>query len=283
MISLIVATIGRVAELDRLFCSLDRQTCRDFEVIVVDQNPDDRLLGVIRRHPAISVKHLRSERGLSKARNVGLRCASGNLIAIPDDDCWYPEHLLANVKAWFGANASYGVLSTCIRSEDGLSIGPNWPKAPCDCDRSNIFRSIISCSMFFRREIYDSIGEFDEALGVGSRTKLQSGEETDYALRALDQGFRQRFEPSLVVYHPPLASLDRLRRATFSYAVGSGYLLRAHNFSPFLVASQLVRSCGGILLNLLHGRARQAWVYALRAAGQLAGYFSSPQLLRTRS
>jgi GT2 family glycosyltransferase len=187
------------------------------------------------------------------------------------------------VKDWFGANASYGVLSTCTRSEDGLAIGPNWPNEACDCNRSNIFRTGISCSIFFRREVYDAVGEFDEALGIGSKTKLQSGEETDYTLRALAKGFGLRFEPSLVVHHPPFQSLDRLKKATFSYAVGSGYLLRAHKFSPFLVASQLVRSCGGILLNLLQGRARQAWVYALRAAGQLAGYFSSPQLLRTRS
>ena len=38
-------------------------------------------------------------------------------------------------------------------------------------------------------------------LGVGSGTPMGSGEETDYLLRALEQGFRIRFEPDLVVFH----------------------------------------------------------------------------------
>jgi glycosyltransferase involved in cell wall biosynthesis len=42
--SLIVATIGRTAELRSLFESPAVQTHRDFEVIVVDQNPDDRVV-----------------------------------------------------------------------------------------------------------------------------------------------------------------------------------------------------------------------------------------------
>src|SRR4051794_25382327 len=119
MISLVVATINRVTELDRLFCSLDRQTCTNFEVIVVDQNHDRRLLPVVAAHPRLAIKHLRSERGLSRARNVGLRFATGNLIAIPDDDCWYPEELVEQIEAWFASHPRYGLLSTRVLSEDG--------------------------------------------------------------------------------------------------------------------------------------------------------------------
>src|SRR3974377_1957806 len=46
-ISLIVATVSRVNQLDILLNSLNRQTYLDFEVLVVDQNPDDRLLPVL--------------------------------------------------------------------------------------------------------------------------------------------------------------------------------------------------------------------------------------------
>jgi len=84
MISLIVATVNRVAEFDRLLCSLEEQSYRDFEVILVDQNPDDRLVPVLRRHARLATQHLRSERGLSRARNAGLRAAKGDILASYD-------------------------------------------------------------------------------------------------------------------------------------------------------------------------------------------------------
>jgi len=42
-VSFIVATAGRTGELYRLLDSLAAQTHQDIEVVVVDQNPDDRL------------------------------------------------------------------------------------------------------------------------------------------------------------------------------------------------------------------------------------------------
>ena len=45
--SLILATVDRVTELERFLDSLDRQTFRDFELFVVDQNTDDRLVPIL--------------------------------------------------------------------------------------------------------------------------------------------------------------------------------------------------------------------------------------------
>jgi glycosyltransferase involved in cell wall biosynthesis len=112
MISLIVATLNRVTELERLLNSLEAQSYRDFEVLVVDQNPDERLLPVLDAHDGLTIRHLRSQRGLSRARNVGLRVAGGDIISIPDDDCWYPPDLLRNLTEWFEAHPEYDVLFT---------------------------------------------------------------------------------------------------------------------------------------------------------------------------
>src|SRR5215472_5711239 len=99
MFSLIIATLNRVDEIDHLLQSLEAQTFKDFEVMVVDQNPDDRLQSVLQSHPVLSFRHLRSAPGLSKARNVGLPHAKDDIIAFPDDDCWYPVQLLADIQA----------------------------------------------------------------------------------------------------------------------------------------------------------------------------------------
>ena len=74
MVSMIVATLNRVDELERLLDSLDSQTYKDFEVIVVDQNPDDRLRPVLERHPGLSIQYLRSARGVSRKSARPCRC-----------------------------------------------------------------------------------------------------------------------------------------------------------------------------------------------------------------
>ena len=63
--SLIVATIGRTEELVRLFHSLECQTHRDFEAIIVDQNTDDRLIAIIREFgQRFTIQRLTSDPGL---------------------------------------------------------------------------------------------------------------------------------------------------------------------------------------------------------------------------
>ena len=46
-ISLVMATLGRVREIEDFVQSLTSQTYKDYELIIVDQNPDDRLIPVI--------------------------------------------------------------------------------------------------------------------------------------------------------------------------------------------------------------------------------------------
>ena len=101
-LSLVVCTVGRVEPLARLLDSLLAQTRRDFEVLLVDQNPPGTLDELVARVAGkLDIKHLRSERGLSRARNVGLAAVNGEIVCFPDDDCWYPTELVAEVVARF--------------------------------------------------------------------------------------------------------------------------------------------------------------------------------------
>ena len=96
---LIVATIGRVELLERLFISLSDQQHSSFRVVVVDQNGDGRLDDLVARYGnACHIEHLKVPAvGVSAARNVGLtRLADAELVAFPDDDCFYDPLTLAN-------------------------------------------------------------------------------------------------------------------------------------------------------------------------------------------
>ena len=81
-----VAAAGGV-ELARGLQALAAQTCRDFEVLVIDQNGDDRLLPLLQeaRQAGVTLRHVRFDRrSLSGARNHGLQLAAFSVVESSD-------------------------------------------------------------------------------------------------------------------------------------------------------------------------------------------------------
>ena len=112
-VSLIVATRYRTTEVKKLLDSLVAQTYQDFDVIIVDQNGDDRLVPVLETYSnTLRVRHVQSNTsGKAAANNVGLRVSQGDVVGFPDDDCWYPPQLLATVTDWFHQHPDFGGLA----------------------------------------------------------------------------------------------------------------------------------------------------------------------------
>ena len=276
MISLIVPTFNRVTELDTLLTSLDRQSFRDFEAIVVDQNPDDRLMPLLGKHQGLTIHHLRSKPGVSRARNLGLRVAKGDLIAIPDDDCWYPDQLLSTVNEWFQEHSDCDVLFTSMRTEDNKRMAPKWAPGPCRCTKDNIWYCAGSITAFLRAPVVEAVGFFNENIGPGTTSRYQSGEDIDYLIRPLEHGFQMWHEPSMTVYHRELNSLERLCRTAYPYALGVGYILRIHGYSWWYMSKIVLRSLGGAALSFCKADVPRTRIYFLRALGQFQGYIFGP-------
>jgi GT2 family glycosyltransferase len=248
---LVVATVDRVAELDRLLGSLERQTHTKFRVLLVDQNDDDRVEEVVAAHPSLDIQRLRSGRGLSRARNAALPRLAADAVAFPDDDCVYPADLLERV-------------AERLAQLDGVTgREPWWPAGAAMLTRENLWNRAISFTIFLRREVVERVGAFDETLGLPFR----SGEETDYLIRALDAGARIAYDPTLVVEHPQ----KPLDPSTVGARDGAslGYILRKHRYPWPTVTRMLVRPAGGVLLH-----PRRAGFHLATLRGRLRGYRS---------
>ena len=228
--SLIVATIGRTEELQLFLGSLDAQKCRDFEVIVVDQNGDLDIAPLLgnRRFP---IRYVRSSPGASRARNAGLRMAQGEIIAFPDDDCTYEADTLSAVADFFESHPDVGAV-----------IG-KWEPRPCvreEVGRYGVFRRAGTCFYFLRREWTAPIGEFDEDFGPGPDSRYKGGEDTDYLIRGLVLGMRIFREPTIVIRHPDMSFDPNSRRKVRSYGVARMALLRKHRYSPWFRLANLL-------------------------------------------
>jgi glycosyltransferase involved in cell wall biosynthesis len=273
--SLVVPTLNRVQEVRELLESLQVQTIRDFEVFIVDQNEDDRLGSVIEEFsPLLNLTRIRSTvRKLSHARNAGLKHCSGQIIAVPDDDCIYPADVLAKVDAAFRADPTLALLSgPAITPEGKLSSG-RWETASHTISMRTVWTSVIAFNLFISAEALRRAGQFDELLGVGA--KFGSCEETDLAIRVLQDGAKGYYDYTLRVIHPDKAlTLGSLKRA-FAYGTGLGYVLRKHRVSLKTVANFFIRPAGGITLSLLRGNFLAMRYYWLTLKGRISGYLSS--------
>jgi glycosyltransferase involved in cell wall biosynthesis len=262
---LVVATIGRVGELDHLLTSLEFQTHASFRVIVVDQNPDDSLRPVL-EGTGVDVLHVRSEPGLSRARNAGLALVTADVVAFPDDDCAYDQDVLGHVGRLLAREPDLdGVTGRSV--DRGGHSSPSWRRDPAVLNDHNLWNRAISYTIFLRREVVQRVGSFDERLGLGSSEPWSSGEEIDYLIRAIRSGARIAYDPTLTVHHE-----EGARDIGFRDGATIGYLLRKHGYPRRTVARMLVRPAGGMLLSLAKLDRTRAGFHAATLRGRLRGY-----------
>jgi glycosyltransferase involved in cell wall biosynthesis len=261
---LVVATVDRSEELGVLLGSLERQGYGDFRVLVVDQNEDDRVDGMLDGRP-FEVVRLTAGRGLSHARNAAMDRLHADVVAFPDDDCAYPEGLLAEVARRLAEEPSLDGLTGRAIDAEGRS-SPSWENDRTLLTRDNLWNRAISYTIFLRREVVERVGAFDERLGLPA----SSGEEIDYLIRAVDGGARIEYDPELVVRH------ERETRPAGSVGARDGnsigYVLRKHGYPAHTVARMLVRPAGGVLAAVAKRDRERARFHLGTLRGRLRGY-----------
>lgn len=219
-LTVIVPTYNRAQSLRKTLDSLSAATLPpDFEVdvIVVDNNSTDNTSQLVQEMTrgivAAGIRYLFEPRqGRSHAVNAGLRIADGDLISTIDDDSqiakdWYIEvqklfrdrweeldfvggkilpNLEADLPAW-GEPLKEGALCWRDFGEHEWGYDQNSP-------------IITGAHGIFKKSIFDTIGFYNEALGVKGKGFLGGEDEVLYD-QLMEGGFRGIYHPKLVVYH----------------------------------------------------------------------------------
>lgn len=261
-ISLIMATLNRKLEVKRMLMSLSKQTYKDFEVIIVDQNKENFLDGVIREFSSLDIKHIRiDKKGLSLARNIGLNYIDGDIVGFPDDDCQYKENTLNEVVKFFNEyNNVEAVTGNIIRN-----IDTNPGNEVVFVNKYSIWKRGISFTMFFRKNVIERVGKFDEILGVGSGTPYGSGEETDYMLRAIEMKIPFCNTNRILVYHPEEQwKNDTFPQKVYSYAKGRIYVLKKHNYGSLYIFASRCFSVLKLARHIFNKQKRKIYFYELK-------------------
>lgn len=174
IVSVVIPTFNRAGTLRRAVDSVLGQTFTDFELIVVDDGSTDDTPGVIDALGDPRVRYIRHDRrsGANAARNTGIRASRGDYVAFLDsDDTWAPGKLEAQLRLFRENPRGFDRLGVVLTGEEtidsvtGRRIGVTWP-----AHRGDVYDRFFSGelggnrTLMVRRECFDHVGTFDEAL-----------------------------------------------------------------------------------------------------------------------
>lgn len=235
-LSVVICTRNRPAAIRICLDSLRKSTDRDFELIVVDNAPDDdSTRRIISDFP--EVKYVREPRkGLDIARNTGAANAAHALIAYTDDDVVIHEDWVKSVKAAFKDPMTMAVtgliLPVTVSTESQYIFEKYWGFNRGYVPQTFDHRYFLSheafgapvwdvgagANMAFRREVFDLVGWFDERLDVGA---AGCSGDSEFWYRILAEGWNCRYEPGVYVHHQHRESHKDLHHQIFSYMRGN--------------------------------------------------------------
>jgi len=172
MVSVVITTYKRNIEvLQRALESVLRQTYKDFELIIVNDNPDndnanefiEKFIQDNNNDNRIEYIHLEKNSGACVARNIGAQKATGEYIAfLDDDDEWYADKLEKQVAAISCNNncslvTGYVILDNKIIYNQGMEY------------QGNVIEKLLAGNFIggssvplIRKDIFDIVGGFDE-------------------------------------------------------------------------------------------------------------------------
>lgn len=267
-LSLVLATYGRATELDSCLKSLAVQRDCDFEILIMDQNPDDRLIKMIKsfQETGLAIRHERLPNpGLSEARNLGIQLATGDIVGFPDDDCWYEPDTVATILEAFSKDLSLsGVVANWVeQTEGGGNVhGNDGGFLSLEAWRNFRGGAASSISLFLKRDYLENLKGFDTRLGVGKW--YGAAEETDLVLRSLTMGAQIKRLPDARVHHVFSSNPQHLEAAAAQRrARGTGAIYAKHRLPPTTVIR-------GLIAPLLKPLARLQLGYPLQAGWAIA-------------
>ena len=229
--SLIITVFNEEKTIERLLESLNKQTKKPEEIIIVDGGSTDATASVISNfqfpisNKKTKIKFLKKPGAtIAQGRNEGIKEAKGEIIAMTDAGCWvhidWFEKIMApfenkkiDIVAGFYKMTGETIFQKCLACYLGI--------LPEKLNSSNFMPSARSIA--FRKEIWKKVGGFNEKLE-------RAGEDTLFNYQAKQLGAKfLTVKDALVDWEMPKTWKEAIKKFYF-YAKGDGQIsIKTHN------------------------------------------------------
>ncbi|MFC1760908.1 glycosyltransferase [Planctomycetota bacterium] len=218
-ISVVLCSYNGSALIEETIIHLLKLNYPDYEIIVVNDGSTDATPEIAGKYDVqlISVEN----GGLSRARNLGMEAATGEIVAYIDDDAYPDPHWLWYLAHTFKTTDHAGVGGPNIQpTGDGpiaecVTNAPGGPIHVLVSDREA--EHIPGCNMAFRKTQLQAIGGFDPQFWV-------AGDDVDVCWRLLEKGWTIGFHAAALVWHHRRNSIRTFWRQQAGYGKAESLL-----------------------------------------------------------
>lgn len=197
-VSIIIPTYNHARFVGQAVDSALAQTYPDVETIVVDDGSTDETRAVLDSYQGQINYIFQENRGLSAARNTGIRAAQGDYFLFLDADDLVPVHKLELQVPLLASHAGCGLVYSGWQFVDEQSdqvLGEMRPKK-----QGQVLKDLLRNTFFFppgaalvHRECFDRVGLFDES--------LRAAEDTDMWVRIAAAGYTFGYVDEVLFYY----------------------------------------------------------------------------------
>jgi GT2 family glycosyltransferase len=207
LVSIMIATRNRVAELRKTLAACLAQDLDRLEILVVDDASTDGTFDEVRKKfPQVNIVRRERNLGSVAARNDIVRRAQGKyIIALDDDSRFVDRSACRRIVQRMDAETDLGIVSF-------QAVGPEHPERMTAAGRLRgewHCSSFAACGAAIRRSMLAKTGLFPESF-------FHAYEEPDLCIRAWNAGYRVLQWNEIVVYHE-YSGLNRNEQRTHRF------------------------------------------------------------------
>ncbi len=199
LVSIIVSVRNEEQTIERCMQSLVAQTYKRTQIIVIDDESDDKTPQIVQKFPVeyYRIKHLKGI-AAARPRKFGFEKVNGTIIFFPEADAYYDRQFIERCISHF-QNEDIGGVFGCMRmwSQNNTimarirKLNYRFYEMNPKIVREKAAKGLIA-AWFIRKDILDQIGGIDDSM---------YGEDTIWTRDMLELGYKLEYEPSALWWH----------------------------------------------------------------------------------
>ena len=208
-VSIVIPIKNRAGFLPDLIRNLSNLNYPEFEILIVDDCSSDNTKVVLKQYPVRTIS-LKKSMGSARARNIGIKEAKNDIIALTDSDCFVSKNWLKDLVPYLN---TYDVVGGKVIFSDDIEKKLN-PSIPQDTvlSKDSPVNFLNTSNMVFKKDM------FNQTRGFLSHRL----EDVEFSWRLLKKDFKLYYVSRGVVFHrgtrTPIQNIKRYLQYGKSYS-----------------------------------------------------------------